>query len=222
MVVGPTRALDTPGSCNFSQAIWKLLQDSRTILASLYTPMHVSGHSRVIQNIGWLVSNMEVQQLVPVTAQSTSEVQFTLKTGMNQLDDFKTILSSLGILPVGYEHPEVLLVTYKATMSVPQVQIEFGQLWQPPEFLGAIVFAIKPWQDSQDMGSIPRQFMFVLTTFYYLEYSWNMFKFFFISSLFLSSNKLLQAHIFPVLFCQVLKEQSSRKEPILGPCLIKD
>ena len=64
---------------------------------------------------------MEVQELVPATAQFTSEVQHTLKTFQNPVDDFKTILSSLNILPVGSDCSEVLLVSYKAPMSVPQV-----------------------------------------------------------------------------------------------------
>ena len=46
-------------------------------------------------------------------------------------------------------------------MSVPQVWIEFGQLWQPLELLGVIAISIKPWGDSQGMETIPRQFMFV-------------------------------------------------------------
>ena len=115
MIVGPMRAQNSPVSSNFPQAIWKLLQDSRTTLASLCTLLHVSDRSRVIQNIGWLVSNMEVQELVSATAQFTSEVQYTLKTIQNQVDEFKTILSSSNILPVGSEYSEVLLVSYKAS-----------------------------------------------------------------------------------------------------------
>ena len=131
MVVGPSRAQNSLVSSNFPQAIWKLLQDSRTTLASLCTPLHVPDRSRVIQDFGWFVSNMEVQELVPATAQFTSEVQRILKTFQNPVDDFKTILSSPNILPVGSDFSEVLLVSYKAPIFVPQVWIEFGQFWQP-------------------------------------------------------------------------------------------
>ena len=65
---------------------------------------------------------MEVQELVPATAQFTSEVQHTLKTFQNQVDDLKTILSFLNILPVGSKHPEVSLVSYKA----PCLSLKFG------------------------------------------------------------------------------------------------
>ena len=74
VVVGPMRATNSPVFSNFPQAIWKLLQDPRTILASLCTPLHVFDRSRVIQDFGLLVSNMEVQELVQATAQFTSEV----------------------------------------------------------------------------------------------------------------------------------------------------
>ena len=144
MVVGPTRAQNSLVSSNFPQAIWKLLQASRTTLASLCTPLHVSDRSRVIQDFEWLSSNMEVQELVPATAQFTSEVQHTLKTFQNPVDDFKTILSSLNILPVGSDCSEVPLVSYKAPMSVPQVWIDFGQFWQPPDLFGVVVITIKP------------------------------------------------------------------------------
>ena len=85
---------------------------------------------------------MEVQELVPATTQFTSEVHHTLKTFQNQVDDFKTILSSLNILLVGFEYSEHLLVTYKAPISISQVWIEFQQLWQSLEFLGTIAIAI--------------------------------------------------------------------------------
>ena len=54
-------------------------------------------------------------------------------------------------------------------MSVTQVWIEFEQFWQPPDLLGVIVIARKPWGDSQGMESIPRQFVFVFNHFYCLE-----------------------------------------------------
>ena len=107
-------------------------------------------------------------------------------------------------------------------MSVTQVCIEFGQFWQPPDLLGVIVIIRKPWGDSQGMGSIPRQFGFVFNHFYCQESPWNFVKFSIISTLFLSTFKLLQAQLFPVLVCQFLKEQSLRKEAVLGPCLVKD
>ena len=165
---------------------------------------------------------MEVQELVPATAQFTFEVQITFKTAMNQLDNFKTILSSLNILPVDSEYSEAPLASYKAPMFVPQVWIEFEQFWQPPNLLGVVVINIKPWGDSQGMGAFQDNLCLFLTTFYYLESPWNIVKFFFISTLFMSTFKLLQVQFFPVLVCKFLKEQSLKKEAILGPCLVKD
>ena len=107
-------------------------------------------------------------------------------------------------------------------MFIPQVWIEFGQFWQPPDLLGVVVITIKPWGDSQGMGSIPRQFMFVIDYFLLSGISMEHCQVLLYFFLFLSTFKLLQAQFFPVPVCQFLKEQSLRKEPILGPCLIKD